>query len=322
MAQNAPAPVTRALPSLPEFSYDVNWITLVDRIITDANITANSTKFLLLFKSLPPEIQSDNSALLTSNAATTYADLVQALQDRLQLPAHKKFENLFSIEPIGDRNPRMFLRQLRNKYAASGGITDENLRYAYAWGLPQQYRIVALTTDPNRLDDAAKKIEDMWYTEKAMRGGANNLFNQCPVSSATLNQHQCTSCNSLQTPQLTRLIEENLQLKTELSMTDKKIRKLEDDVKKLAQGPAQKNNHSGTKYIPPHQRNYAVSCPPLPTFNSRGGLCFFHSQFGNNAYKCSAPCAIEEFRGHRCSNACPWPRFLEHGLRGPKASKN
>lgn len=355
MAQGQQA--VQQVPTLPEFVPDEEWVVLADKIIDNSGIAGNTNKFLILYASLPTDIQREFSSLLSSAAATTYTDLVANLKDRFKIPNHKKFELLHTIEQIGDRNPRTFLRQLRNKYTAAGGITADSLRYAFAYGLPQQYRTVVLTTDSANIEDAAAKVEDMWYADRS------NISQQTPMGNpfALVNTMGVSQQGGLMAPwqmvagtadlslvkkqtqaspdfnilqagtssDISKTKSINDQLLQELRNTQEQVRRLERELKF---SPPNANRGRGRgypqaaqrgKYIPPHMRNRPM-CHHVPTRYNPQGLCRFHLQFGQRAFSCEGACTFQQMqsREHLCTDPCPWSRFLEHGTGKLPGQKN
>ena len=75
---------------------------------------------------------------------------MRQLTDRFALPYHAKFQTFHTLERIGDRSPKQFLRDLRSTYKAAGGINNTNLRYAFALGLPQEYTNIVFASNPTQ----------------------------------------------------------------------------------------------------------------------------------------------------------------------------
>lgn len=342
---NANPPRAKQIPVLPEFSATEDWVTLSDKIIKNANLNHNETQFLTIYKVLPEAIRHDFSALLKSNANTTYAELITSLQERFSLPAHKKFDCLYSIEELGDRNPKYFLRHLRNKYAQAGGITDENLKYAYSRGLPQHYRMIVFSTDPANLDDAANKLEDVWYSEKSANMRPNNPFTaaqtmgissnhmfSCNMNAATPSASQWMpgAQSSFFERQMDTVFTENVKLKAEIQRTQDQLDRLEKELARLRNQSLNNNNrkvqsNNGPRYVAPPKSDNIFVCPKVPSENDRQGLCMAHLRFGGSAYTCQMQgCSFNNLKAqkHSCSSYCPWSQFLDHGLPGRNKQKN
>lgn len=319
-------PVSRPKPTMPAFYPEATWVTLCERIITDAQIAGNATQFLSIYQALPVDIQQEFSSLLKSNAATTYADLLAGLRDRFKLPTSKKFEILYSIEHIGDRNPKHFLRHLRNKFKLANIDDAEQLKFAYARGMPQHYAVVALGTDAARIDEAANKLEDMYIFEQANKSQA--VFNQVTASQyhnaasldTSVNNPQICTQSSVSDMNIRQLISENTQLKDRLSSLEKEIAKLNVNSKGSYQNPRL------PQYVPPHKRNSVVICHSIPSDTDRQGLCYSHLRFGDKAYNCQGSCSFTNMksRKHTCTSPCAWSNFLARGINVPRrpAQKN
>ena len=308
------------IPILPDYSPDDEWLQLSIKIIASSGNTNNSSKFLALFRALPKDIQRDYKTLLTSNNATTYNILVQELTNRLQLPDHAKFQTLHSLESIGDRSPKQFLRDLKHKYQAAGGINNSMLRYAFAYGLPEEYRNVVFANDPNNLNDAADRVDDLWNTNKAL----NNNFNPFANSQLGINSSSNMHTQNKQTVSTDRLEIENLRLSSTIEDMSETIKKLNQRLESLELANKTFTNRTNDSYQIPQRRsnqtdsNYYKpinqTCPTIPNAQNPQGLCYYHACFGTKARKCQDSCKWTTFTvpPHSCNiNTCPWSKFIE-----------
>ena len=309
---NAPPAVVQ-IPSLPTFNNSQNWITLSEKIILNSNIQTNNTKFLTLFKALPEEIQEENSDLLSVNNNNTFTDLVARLKDRCRIPEKLKFEQKFTIEQMGDRSPTEFLRSLKSKYGKLGGVTPEELRFAYAKGMPPHYSVVVLSTTAANIEVAAQQLEDIWFEEKSR----DNQYGNYTVGSKRAMQSKQNKqvVFSSQSDDITKeVMLENDKLKLEIVAQKNQLKSLEAKMQQLMQNV---NKHNSDKRTDNNQsrRNNFFSCPSVPTLNDRQGVCYKHLKYGSKAYGCQAPCSFESIKAkrHSCTDACPFSYFLANG---------
>ena len=119
------------------------------------------------------DVQRDYKSSLISNNANTNTDLVKELTDRFQIPDHTKFQTFHTLEAIGDRIQKQFMMDLCSKYQATGGINNSNLRYAFALGLPQEFRNIIFASDLSNLTGAAAKVDDLWNANKCLASAFN-----------------------------------------------------------------------------------------------------------------------------------------------------
>lgn len=256
MAQ--PPPQQPQIQQLPDYSPDDDWLQLCIRIITASGNNNNTSKFLALYRALPKDVARDFKNLLTSNNPTTYNDLVQELTARFEMPDHTKFQTLHTLETIGDRSPKQFLRDLRNKYQAAGGINNSNLRYAFALGLPLEFRNLVFASDPNNLTDAAARVDDMWNANKSLSPSFNpyasqqimdSTFSQ-PISFAVSPQISSAS----KTFDVDKIELENLRLNTALEEATDMIKQLRARIDVLEE----------KSKIPKENKHVPTSLPILP----------------------------------------------------------
>ena len=121
----------------------------------------NKIKFITLYRHLPCHIQRDYQDLLISDEENTYDELIKLLKKRLAMPDHLKSQALHQLETIGDRSPTQFLRDKRRKYQVAGEASFTNLHYAFALGLPPDFRNVIFSFDTKNLDTAALRVKDI-----------------------------------------------------------------------------------------------------------------------------------------------------------------
>ena len=315
-----PPPPQPQISSLPDYSPDDDWLQLSLRIITASGNTSNTAKFLALYRALPKDVAKDYKALLVSNAATTYNDLVQELTARFQMPDHAKFQTLHTLESIGDRSPKQFLRDLRSKYQAAGGINNANLRYAFALGLPVEFRNLVFAADPNNLTDAAARVDDLWNANKSLTPQFNP-YGQPQIMSSLPKPNSRTSVdNNQHSPAHLEL--ENLRLNSALDEATDMIKKLGKRLDDLEASNANTSRSFESFNRRPDQRNQNFKfnrpsqpkCPKPPTAEDPQGLCFYHYSFGSKARKCGKEdCSWPNFKipMHNCGHGpCPWDRFF------------
>ena len=84
-------------------------------------------------------MQTDYEDLLASTANDTYAQLRERLRQRLAVPSHVKFDAIYERDPLGDRSPSAYLRDIRKKFRDAEIDNEEQLRYAFIQGLSNSY---------------------------------------------------------------------------------------------------------------------------------------------------------------------------------------
>jgi hypothetical protein len=308
MAQ-ASTPLT-SIPSLPVFSPDEQWLTLSSRILEKTAINANNTaKFLALYSALPKDIQKDHQDLLVSDEEDTYKNLVAQLKKRFCLHDYQKFQSLHTLESIGDRSPTQFLRDLRHKYTAAGVKSDSNLRYAFACGLPAEYRNIIFASNPDSLNDAAARVEELWNANKAILPGLQ--LNTPPLYQIQPHKIEHSAPLNCNADMALLKAEENLRLTKVVEDMSALIQNLNKRLDKLEQTSPQQsyNQYSSNSRKPPSMNS---SCPPPPSPQNPQNLCRYHISFGAKAKNCIPGCQFIRLRvpAHQCNyRYCPWQKF-------------
>lgn len=328
------------LVTLPNFTSDESWLLLSDKIIEASNIKEDTHKFLILYKSLPPSLQKDYQKLLSADDDDDlYDQLVHELNSRFTMRDSEKFKTLHTLEMMGDRTPKQFLRDLQNKYTAAGGITNQNLKYAYALGLPVEYRHIVFSNSHDNLDDAAAQVEDIYSMNKQLNNfsayGGNPVLTSSVTLAETMSQPTVNAANI--SKQSLNLEKENLRLANALADMTETLKKLNTRIDNLENKNVHQQPSLSANHFPKHQsinpfQNYYPNptsanpssklnsnspafknyCPITPSANNSYGLCFYHCSFGVNARKCDGNCNWSNFKipPHSCSlNPCPWDRY-------------
>lgn len=310
------------IPALPEFSADKDWLLLSVKIIKNSGNEDNTARFLALFKSLPKTFQNDYSHFLDSNDAK-FDDLVKELTERFQMPEHRKFQTLHTLEFIGDRSPKQFLRDLRRKYQAAGCDNNTYIRYAFALGLPQEYRNIIFSCEPHNLDDVAARVDELYHANKTLTPTFNAF-----ADSANSFPASCNAMQGAKVDKITTLTEENQRLKNALEESNNLLQKLSKRLDNLElqtshntpaqnyaipQRRAQYQQHR--PYFQHRNNNPPQRCPTPPTQHNPLGLCYFHAVFGVNAKKCNRDSCVWPritIPAHFCDrSACPWEKYKQ-----------
>lgn len=302
------------IPALPEYSADDQWLALATRIIALSGSNNNEAKFLALYKSLPREVQRDYKTLLLSNEDDTYESLVSKLEIKLQMPDHCKFQALHTLEVIGDRSPIQFLQDLRNKYAAAGEINNTNLRFAFALGLPQEYRNIVFTSDINQLDIAATRVNDLWNTNRTLVPSFNPVPQLFQMNNMQLQQNA-----PKETTSTVKAEHENMQLRQIIEDMNDTIKKMssrleEMELKSNSTHSTERKVQNSYTNMPAKRKPFTPRniCPAIPTPQNPHGLCFYHATFGRNARKCAPNCNWTSFKipHHHCNQQhCLWEKY-------------
>ena len=283
------------MPVLPDFFYKEEWVDLCEKIIaTNANGASNNQKFLSIYKALPRDIARENTDLIKSNAATAYTDLIANLRTRFTLLAHEKFDILYRREEIGDRSPKEFMFNFKNKYKRAGhNVTAGDLRQAYASGISPEFQQVFLTFRETEFDNAVSALEEIWFAQKT-QSHAQSSSGTWKINGPLTNENS-TAKVRFATSDVNKFELENLRMRNELEETKEQLEKSKLEVKNISRHSASSSSNDKSSREASRERaryinsynNYKKpnSCSPFPNEDRNYGLCFYHSSFGNQSHK-------------------------------------
>ena len=295
-------PTIQTIPNLPQFHPDEQWLMLAKKLLQNAGELSNTAKFLALYKSLPRDIQNDCKEMLQSDENNTYDMLCEELNRRFETPAHVKFKNMYIIETIGDRSPTQFLKDLRRKHA-SFGVTDvEHLQFAFAQGLPEQYKPLVFSDIPANLDGIAERIEKLHninespvHASNSYPFQVNNHSSMPNCAIANINSKEKNDQNMKDKAMLNEM--RQMQLLEDLKETMNKLNKRIDEVESsISSANKQSQTQDEQYYRPYHQRVMNQQKKPNYNYNSSrpkfnpNGYCEYHRVFGHRARNCMQPC--------------------------------
>ena len=312
-----------SLARLETYSPTLSWLQVSHRLIELATPNNNNLSFLSLFKALPTSVQTDYEDLLASTANDTYAQLRERLRQRLAVPSHVKFDAIYARDPLGDRSPSAYLRDIRKKFRDAEIDNEEQLRYAFIQGLPNSYGNMVLSRPNDGLEEIATTIDALWHLNKTK----TSQINSTKPASPSNEQHPLSSAIRDLTKDLYNLNKRLDRIESDQASTPKQF---------SARHYSDRQHYTERQSHPDHSRNYnrnlpskhydarneyhdgkanGRGCPRAPTTNDRRGLCYAHARFGASARQCKLPCRWRDFKipPHICSDGryCPWDKFTQ-----------
>ena len=299
------------IPILQDFEPTVLWLKVARQSIGVSAVTDNRIKFLALFRSLPKTLQVEFENLLDSTADDTYDTLCTGLESRFAVPDHVKYKALHEPDPIGDREPVEYLRDLKRKYKAVGFMDLTNLRYVFAKGMPPQYTQMIYSADKRRLEEVAATIKEIWDVNSCQSSydGQGLGVHQVHYSGDS-QAGSAGNVGNVQNADLHALVK---QLADQVSDMQMQLAGREHGDPPIFTSSNSRNSQIGDNW---RRRsgsfNSGNSCPPLPSRASPQGLCFYHCSFGVRARKCEAGCRWRYFKvpQHNCRREdCPWNNY-------------
>lgn len=300
---DSPNTAMQAIPNLPIFHPDEEWLILAKKLLENAGQISNTAKFLAIYKSLPRDIQKDCKEMLQSNENNTFDILCEELKRRFEIPAHVKFQNMYTHETIGDRSPIQFLRDLRRKHSSIGVTNLEHLQFAFAQGLPEQYKPLVFSDIPDNLDAIAERIEKLHNVSKSSMVATNPCSFQMNSYSSSIPSGAIANMNSIEKEaqnmkdksmlnemRQTQLLED---LKETMTRMNQRLNEVESAISSTKDRPMVQygqNIRSYPQRAMPQQKKtnyYKDTTKFKPNTN---GFCKYHTRFGERSRNCVQPC--------------------------------
>ena len=149
---------------LPEFwkQNPAAWFSYAESMFNLRNIVVSRTKFDYVITSLPCELISDISDVLTApDNQNPYEVLKEALIRRTSLSERDRLRQLLSKEDLGDRKPSQLLRHMQTLLGQTETNFDKKLlRELFTQRLPGSVQQVLASTPPDTPLDALAQIAD------------------------------------------------------------------------------------------------------------------------------------------------------------------
>jgi hypothetical protein len=186
-----------------------------------------------------------------------YTKLKDAILSRTTASDEARLQQLLSGVELGDRTPSQLLRYMRS-LAGNSKVDDSVIRTLWTKCLPANTRLVLSTHDAScpleKLAETADKVHECFFSSSV---------------------HHVTSPNVPQSS----LSDEISQLQQQIATLSTKV----DQLTKRSSRPraTSRSRHSSRSRFPSQRR-------PSP---SQSHICYYHRRFGDNARKCTLPCA-------------------------------
>lgn len=259
-------------PNLP-----LHWFHQIESQFNTRGINTERTKYDYLISSLTQDVITTVFDVLqdivTTNNATPYTTLKNALISRYTKSDSTKIEFLLSDADIGDRKPSEFYHSLKNLMGSSQMVSSDFILNRWMKRLPPQVQ-ASLKTIPSTtpITDFLKIADDVYEVFKGQG------FSVHAVTSSSVN----TVMQDLAT--------QNARLESEIF----EIRRMLTNMNVRDNYGSRSNSRSrGFNDNRNDDRNRSRSRTPG---NKR--LCWYHEKYGNKAHKCIKPCSFS----YRSSN--------------------
>lgn len=236
------------------------FVQLESQFITNG-ITVSDTKYHITVAALETSIIGQVSdVVLNPPAVNKYEVLKQRLQERFTESEERKFKKLLGAMDLGDKLPSHVWREMRE--LAGNRISDELLKSLWLQRLQPHAQAILSSSDVDmlRLTSMADKIHEVIDSR-----GIHAVEPQ--VSSGSANATKASDMD---------------ELRQQILALSKQISALSS-----SHGEEQHRSRSGERS---QSRGGRYRRSASRSVSRASGLCWYHSNFGDNAHKCIAPC--------------------------------
>ena len=309
--------------TLPAYTPDLKWVSLVTQIIKASCEENDALRFLNLYQALPEDMQTQYVGLLnaTDNENDRYETLLARIKQKLQPSNEDKLNALLDIEPLGDRSPRQMYDDIQRRFESIGQTDKGMMRALLIRSLPESYADCIYNQTIDNLEEAVDSATYKWKVKRQaeLRHSFMNVLTS-DVAQIEANASRSASASLARgNDKINVAADVTSRLEQTLNEFTKNVQKLSDQITKIDKNCSRVDSSdvanakpSEQYYQPPHKRS---RCPELPNANNPQGLCFYHGTFGFRARNCAArqgkPCSWNEFTipRHDCTNNCPWNKY-------------
>lgn len=276
------------LPNDPEL-----WFAQVELGFEAANITKKETKFRKVASALDSKYAVEVRDIIMG-PSQDYAHLKDELIKRLSTSQRKKTNVMLENQTMGDRKPSQFLRYLKN--LAGNTASDEMIRALWLKGLPGELQMLLASQEKNPLEEVAILADGILD----MQPLSSRIFNAAPMSineAAAAPHTTAYATPYAQTrPQPNSLVD---LFRQTLEPLTQQIAALSTRVSR--QEHQQSNNSGGHGRSRGRSRSRGRQNTTPSGNNNKpedDGVCWYHRRHGDNAEKCTRPCAYDQGNGN------------------------
>lgn len=242
----------------PEFQKEniQSFFTLCEIYFEHSNIQNEIEKFRMLSLSLPTDtIQSVNALISNPSRATPYSDLKTSLISEFSKSNFSRFHMLLH-EVLFEGSCKQLYSKIE-EYSKGFGINEDTLKAFFVARLPNQLRLqLNLLPDNLSIKKIISKL-DTAYSIIQDEGKSSSL-----------------SDNKFNT------------LEAKLDILSSKLNNFNKDrFDYQINNTPHVRNFPNTKNIQFYEKQNH-----FPNLQSQQNICYYHSRFGNRAFKCIAPC--------------------------------
>ena len=254
------------------------WFAQAEAQFETRKITLESTKYSHVIATLPPEVAQDIRDILINPPKTdAYTILKEKLIARTTESEQRRVQMLLTEEELGDRKPSQLLRRMEQLIGYKK-IENGILRQLFLQRLPQSVRLIlASTSDSLSLTDLAA------LADKILEAHVPTVNTVAHVTDAG---SQVAAVRSTPSGDSTQMLNSNLT--EQIADLTKLVRELATTVGQLQRDRSRSRSRSQNR----SKSKARKKRDPTPAGKTEDdtGLCWYHSQYAENAHRCRPPC--------------------------------
>jgi len=246
------------------------WFMQLEGQFTLCGITDDEAKYAHVLSKIEPTQAREIKDVITRPPTTDkYRTLKRILIQRLTDSQEQRIRQLLEREELGDRKPSQFLRHLCT--LAGSTVPNDLLKTLWLGRLPAHMQAILATRTEDRLEDIADQADRI-----------HEIGARAMVATTT---PSTTQLQTLPQPSTSQAVAE-----TQILMLTKQIAALTVQMTKLTKEWNQEKARNRARNRSRSQRRYRHrSRTPQGS-----GICFYHRRFGQEAEKCTQPCAYRK----------------------------
>ena len=255
------------------------WFVMAECTFDSLNVTNTAIRYASVINALNPRQVSEVRDIIMAADQRNYDALKVAMMKRFGESQAARTRQLLEHEAIGDRKPSQFLLHLRG--LAGTTMPDATLRTIWLGRLPQSMQnilVVQRDASLTTLADLADAIMDNASTHASRASTYAVTHAPMPDISAQFQRSYDAQLRQHET-----LIAE---LRAEIA----ELRIQRERPRNRGRSQSRRRNNS--------QARHAHS-----TRNDNGSYCYYHSRFGDRAYRCIKPCSYDHPRADSASTS-------------------
>ncbi|KAJ8709962.1 hypothetical protein PYW07_009328 [Mythimna separata] len=247
------------------------WFAQLEGQFVLSNITTDSTKFYYVLAQLEPQHSAEVRDLIVNPPTTgKYEKLKAELIKRLSASQERKLKQLLMHEELGDRKPTQFLRHLQQ--LAGPTVPTDFIRSIWSSRLPANLQTIVAMQASSSLEEVAELVDKVNEIVPVTRQVATTSM---PVPGQVASPQPTTDPQASTIEALTQSVAE---LSRKLEVMSAQLRH------------RQPRSRSRGRYRHNHYRSQSRS--------RDNRYCSYHNRFGDNARRCTQPCAYKEKQGN------------------------